>query len=200
MLLTPLLRCDHPFSCLFNENAINLHDCIEPDRPVCAERPARRSDTAGTDHRRRSADTGTPGVDTRAGRVLLLKIPPNDKGLIVGPDVKRLRKFKAALDQIFSKDLAQGAAVAANNIRGGADAYEAANVLDGDLDSYWATDDGQTTGALEFDLGQPSHLRVRAAPQPVGIGVIGIIGGGKAGGRFKCPYEPDAVRRRQGSG
>jgi len=40
--------------------------------------------------------------------VLLLNVPPNDRGLISEPDEKRLMELRAALDRIFAVDLAKG--------------------------------------------------------------------------------------------
>ena len=40
--------------------------------------------------------------------VLLLNVPPDDRGLIADPDIRRLREFRAALDRAFADDLTRG--------------------------------------------------------------------------------------------
>jgi alpha-L-fucosidase len=41
--------------------------------------------------------------------VLLLNVPPNDRGRIADPDVARLRTFRAAVDRLFADDLTRAA-------------------------------------------------------------------------------------------
>ncbi len=87
------------------------------------------------------------------GASLLLNVPPDKRGLIHENDIAALRGFKALRDATFKTDLAQGATARADNVRGDADAYAAANVLDGDRKTYWAADDGVTTASLTLELG-----------------------------------------------
>ena len=83
--------------------------------------------------------------------LLLLNVPPDTRGLINECDQARLKEFRAALDQIFSVDLAKGSDVKASAVRGRG--YEAANLLDDDYDSYWtaADDVRQASITLSFD-------------------------------------------------
>ncbi len=82
--------------------------------------------------------------------LLLLNVPADTRGLIPAVDSLRLMEFRAALDEIFAVDLAEGAKVEASNERGCR--YSADNLLDGDYDSYWATEDGVTTATVTFTL------------------------------------------------
>ncbi len=82
--------------------------------------------------------------------LLLLNVPADTRGLIPAVDSLRLLEFRAALDEIFAVDLAKGAKVEASNERGCR--YAAANLLDGDYDSYWATEDGVTTASVTLTL------------------------------------------------
>ncbi len=82
--------------------------------------------------------------------LLLLNVPADTRGLIPAVDSLRLLEFRAALDEIFAVDLAEGASVEATNVRGGR--YAAENVLDGNYDSYWATEDGVTTATVTLNL------------------------------------------------
>jgi alpha-L-fucosidase len=92
--------------------------------------------------------------------VLLLNIPPDRRGLIHENDVKRLQEFRAVLDETFKVDLAAGTRVTASNVRGHEDKYSAAHLVDGDKDTFWATDDNVTTGMVEFDLGGEKTFNV----------------------------------------
>jgi alpha-L-fucosidase len=86
---------------------------------------------------------------------LLLNIPPDRRGLIPDTDAARLRAMRATLDGIFKTDLARGGRVTASNVRGQSKAFAAANVNDGDPKTYWATDDGTTTGSVELSFDSP---------------------------------------------
>ncbi|HPJ99508.1 MAG TPA: alpha-L-fucosidase, partial [Candidatus Hydrogenedentes bacterium] len=84
---------------------------------------------------------------------LLLNVPPNDKGLFCELDIRRLKEWRAALDETFATDFAAGQPAVASNVRGGDEAFGPARALDGDIDTYWATDDDVRTASLEVDLG-----------------------------------------------
>ena len=72
--------------------------------------------------------------------LLLLNVPPDERGHIHEIDSVRLREFRAALDEIFAEDQLAGSRVEAGNVRGRK--FAAANMLDDDYDSYWAAQDG----------------------------------------------------------
>lgn len=84
--------------------------------------------------------------------LLLLNVPPDKRGLIHSTDSLRLMEFRAALDKIFADDLAEGATAEATQVRGGHRKFSASNVLDGNYDSYWATDDGTTQASFTVSL------------------------------------------------
>ena len=63
-----------------------------------------------------------------------------------------------------------GAAAQADSYRGEAEAYAATQVTDDDLDTYWATDDGVTTGTLEIDLGQSDTIRYVLLQENISLG------------------------------
>ena len=71
--------------------------------------------------------------------LLLLNVPPDERGHIHEIDSVRLREFRAALDEIFAEDQLAGSRVEAGNVRGRK--FAAANMLDDDYDSYWAAQD-----------------------------------------------------------
>lgn len=82
--------------------------------------------------------------------LLLLNVPPDQRGLICAEDSVRLMEFNAALNTIFSRDLAQGASIKAEKGRGVG--YEAKRMLNDDYDSYWAAKDGVSSCAITLLL------------------------------------------------
>lgn len=89
--------------------------------------------------------------------VLLLNVPPNNLGLIADSDVQRLREFRDVLDKTFAINFAKGKIASADNAKEG---YPASNAVDGNPDTYWATEDEKTTGTLEVDLETPVRFNV----------------------------------------
>ena len=105
--------------------------------------------------------------------LLLLNVPPDNRGLIPAEDSLRLMKFRAALDSIFAHDLSKNIKnICVSNFRR---VYEpertgncyswrntvfpepfcAFSTIDDDYDTYWATDDSVTTAWLELQFYQP---------------------------------------------
>lgn len=87
------------------------------------------------------------------GSSLILNLPPDRRGLLHENDVNALRGWKKLIDEAFAVNLAAGAAVTADMWRGGLRQYAAANITDGDRETYWATDDGVTSGSIELNFG-----------------------------------------------
>lgn len=94
------------------------------------------------------------------GASLLLNLPPDRRGLVHENDVASMKDFKRALDALFAVDLAQGATASASSVRGGDSAFGAANVLDGNRETYWATDDGVLSAELVLAFPRAVTFRV----------------------------------------
>lgn len=73
--------------------------------------------------------------------LLLLNIPPTREGRFHDNDIASLVGMRKRIDEIFKSNLATGAKVSANNVRGNDPKFAAANVLDSDAGTYWAADD-----------------------------------------------------------
>jgi len=86
------------------------------------------------------------------GSNLLLNIPPDRRGLIHENDMAALKGWKKLLDERFADNLAQNASVTSSQVRGDSKKYAASNVLDGDKNTYWATNDGVASASIEIDL------------------------------------------------
>jgi alpha-L-fucosidase len=75
------------------------------------------------------------------GASLNLNVPPDRRGRIADADIASLKEYRRIIDQTFAMNFARGGTITASNTRGNAPAFAAANMLDGDRKTYWATDD-----------------------------------------------------------
>lgn len=82
--------------------------------------------------------------------VLLLNIPPDQRGLIHENDAAALTGMRAILDGTFKTNLAAGAKIRASNSR---NPHDPAAILDPDPDTFWTTAEG--VEAARFDLEFP---------------------------------------------
>ena len=86
--------------------------------------------------------------------LLLLNVPADKRGHLHEVDSVRLMELRAAIDEIFSTDLAEGAKAEACCVRGGSKKFAASNILDADYDKYWATDDDVCAASFVVTLPQ----------------------------------------------
>ena len=94
------------------------------------------------------------------GACLNLNLPPDRRGQIHENDVRSLREFRRILDETFARNLAGQAKLSADNVRGNDKRFAAENLIDGDRNTYWASDDQITTPTLVADLGKPVTFNV----------------------------------------
>ena len=107
--------------------------------------------------------------------LLLLNIPPDNRGLIPAEDSLRLMEFREVLDSMFAKDFAKNAHyLCVSNFRGiglhrsyrdcyshramssfSPIKYDASWLIDDDYHTYWATDDTVATAWVDFDFNSP---------------------------------------------
>ncbi|SDK01420.1 alpha-L-fucosidase [Catalinimonas alkaloidigena] len=104
------------------------------------------------------------------GSNLLLNVPPDRRGRIHENDVAALKGWRKLLDSTFATNLAEGAEITADAYRGQADAYAAGQVLDDDPETYWATDDSVTTGALTITLPNAAPLHYLELQEYIPLG------------------------------
>ena len=86
------------------------------------------------------------------GSLLLLNVPPDRRGLLHENDMKSLQGFRELLNKAFKTNLADHASVAAGSYRGNDARYAPSAMTDGNAETYWATDDDQTSEHFEIDL------------------------------------------------
>ena len=86
------------------------------------------------------------------GANLLLNLPPDRRGRVHEIDAARLDGMRRALTATFSKDLASGATLSVDCVRGNDPAYAAAHLVGGDAQACWACDDGITAAAVTLEL------------------------------------------------
>ena len=104
------------------------------------------------------------------GSTLLLNIPPDTTGQFNSHDVSALYGFKSLLDKTFAHNLAATATVTADSYRGHSNLYAAANVNDGNKETYWATDDHENTGALTIELRKKSRIQYVIVQEYIRLG------------------------------
>lgn len=102
--------------------------------------------------------------------LLLLNLPPDRRGLFHGVDVEHLAGFRQALDRLFAVDLAAGKPAVASNTRGSCADFGPAKALDGNQDTFWATDDSVTEAWLEVDLGAPTTFGIVNLQEAIALG------------------------------
>ncbi len=90
---------------------------------------------------------------------LLLNIPPDRRGQIHPADASALKQWREVLDRTFAVDFARGATVQGPT-RGGDSRFAPNHVVDGDRETYWATDDDGTTAELILELPRTATFNV----------------------------------------
>ena len=104
------------------------------------------------------------------GANLLLNLPPTPSGLIHPRDRSNLLGFNRLLTAVFSRDLAKGATVTASSTRGGSAQFAPDNLLDNSPQTYWAADDGTTTGEVNLDFDQAVTFNLVGLREPLSLG------------------------------
>ncbi|MCK5441807.1 MAG: alpha-L-fucosidase [Maribacter sp.] len=88
----------------------------------------------------------------------LLNLPVDHRGLVHETDVQQLMALKQQIDKDFAKELLVGVQVEATDERGAGPEYRAANVNDGDSNTYWATNDSIKKASITFSFDAPTEV------------------------------------------
>lgn len=100
----------------------------------------------------------------------ILNLPPDKRGLIHDNDIKAVQGLKKYLDEAFSIDYSDKAKISASNVRGNVSKYRADKAIDGDIESYWATDDDVNTAFLEVDFGKEIEINALLLQEYIRLG------------------------------
>ena len=85
--------------------------------------------------------------------VFLMNVPPSDKGVIDSKEVAIIEEFTRMRESVFATNLADGATATATKVRGNYPSkYGPQNLLDGNFDTYFTTDDADKTVDIEMVL------------------------------------------------
>lgn len=104
------------------------------------------------------------------GAVLLLNISPDRRGRLPDSDAARVRELWAVITETFRTNLAAGKPVEATNVRGNDAAFGPDKAVDGDPDTYWATDDGVTSASFVVDLGVAATFNRAMIQEQIALG------------------------------
>ena len=104
------------------------------------------------------------------GASFLLNVPPNRKGVVDDADAQSLREFGEWKRATFAKNLAVNAKLTPSNVRGNSKTFGAHNLLDGDRDTYWATDDAVKTPELTLDFETPVTFNIIRLQENIKLG------------------------------
>jgi alpha-L-fucosidase len=104
------------------------------------------------------------------GANLLLNVPPNRDGLLQDEDVRALDGFGRYVRTTFAGDLATKARVTASNVRGKDSTFRAANLIDGQPHTAWATDDAVLAADVVFDFSRAVTFGVIAVKEDIRLG------------------------------
>jgi len=104
------------------------------------------------------------------GSNLLLNIPPDRRGRFHEADSNSLMQWKKQLNEAFSKNLALNAKVNTTSYRGNSQEFAAKNLVDGNKETYWATDDNIRTASIEIGLGKKQTVNYIVIQEYIKLG------------------------------
>ncbi|XP_057528034.1 alpha-L-fucosidase 1 [Amaranthus tricolor] len=108
--------------------------------------------------------------------LLLLNVPPNSSGLISDEDIKVLQEFSELRNSIFSNNLAKHAIVTASSTRGGRNSpFDASQVTEESIYTYWAPEKDQACWVLYIHLTQKMAFNVVLLREPIQLGQRVIV-------------------------
>jgi len=104
------------------------------------------------------------------GSNLLLNIPPDRRGLIHENDVKSLLGFKKLLDEAFPQNLAKKSKISASSYRGNSKDFSPKNLIDGNKETYWATNDNIKSASIILDFKKPTEVEYVVIQEYIKLG------------------------------
>lgn len=86
----------------------------------------------------------------------LLNFPVMPNGLIHENDEKAVLEFANAIKEAFAVNLAKNTNIETSSFRGNSSRFGADKLIDGDKETYWATDDNITKASLTINFEKPT--------------------------------------------
>ena len=97
---------------------------------------------------------------------MLLNVPPDREGRFAAPDVQRLQEFGTALQHFRDgKQIPQAVSASASR-----EEHPARLAVDGNLDTYWSTEDATRSGWLELSFEKPVTFNVFDVREMLALG------------------------------
>ncbi|MCP4728173.1 MAG: alpha-L-fucosidase [bacterium] len=100
----------------------------------------------------------------------LLNLPVDRRGLVHENDITSLQGLKEYIDEAFTVNHAKNAEASAENVRGNSRLYSASKAIDGDPETYWATDDDALESSIEIDLGKKTEINAVLLQEYIRLG------------------------------
>ena len=100
---------------------------------------------------------------------LILNLPPDKSGSLPTATVNRLKEFGTMRTNRLSNDLAKSATIEVSDTRTGGK-YDAANMTDGDKDTYWGTNDATREATITLTWDSPKTIRYVQMMEPIRLG------------------------------
>ncbi len=100
----------------------------------------------------------------------LLNFPIMPDGTIHPTDVKHAVEMNKVIKQTFAVNLAKNAKAEATNTRGNSRKFGPENAVDGNKNTYWATDENTNTASLTIELRKPTLFNRFMAQEYIRLG------------------------------
>lgn len=119
---------------------------------------------------------------------LILNCPPDRNGILPLATVDALNGMGQLIKKRLTRDLAKKATITASATRraGAKRNYTTARLVDGNKDTYWATDDETTSATITLEWKKPQALRYVELMEP--------IARGQRVEKFHLEYSSDGIR------
>ncbi|MFC2107208.1 alpha-L-fucosidase [Bacteroidota bacterium] len=102
--------------------------------------------------------------------VLLLNLPPDKRGRIHENDILSLRRFKYIRTKTFKDDLTENAKIQASSIRQNQDRFSPQNLLDDNIETYWAPKKNDKNSELLIEFDTTVYVRVIKIQEAIRFG------------------------------
>jgi len=100
----------------------------------------------------------------------LLNFPVDTRGLIHENDVEQLMKMVEVIRKDLETNLAKNIKAEADEVRGNSSKFDAVKAIDGNPETYWATNDDVTSASLILDFGEPTTFNRFLAQEYIPLG------------------------------